>query len=250
VALAVVRYIDQPELWSDTEALSREVWPEYNRHGDVVNRHWDRLFELFPEYQFALYEVEAREVAAEGHCVPCPWDGTPEGLGEGIDAMIVAAVAMHERGEAPAAACAMAAEIRPRFQGRGLAARVLDAMADLGRRHALGHLVAPVRPSLKHRYPLAPIERYVTWTNDDGEPFDPWIRVHVRRGGTIVRPAPRSMRITATVGEWEAWTGMRFPDDGEYTFPGGLAPLTVDRTGDIGAYWEPNVWIAHAIADS
>ena len=51
------------------------------------------------------------------------------------------------------------------------------------------------------------------------------------------------MEIIHPVGEWERWTGMAFPDDGEYVFPGGLAPLTVSR--GIGEYWEPNVWIRH-----
>ncbi len=247
MAVVVVLYADQPEMWNETDALSREVWPEYNRHGDVLSSHWACLFEAFAEFQFALYDDDEGEVVAEGHSVPCRWDGTPDGLGAGIDAMLVDAFDAHARGVAPTALCAMAAEIRPRFQGRGLAARILDAMTDLGRRHELAHLVAPVRPSVKDRYPLAPIERYVTWTTDGGEPFDPWIRVHVRRGGVIVKPAPRSMRITGTIGEWQRWTGMPFPDDGDYTFPGGLAPLTIDHSRDTGSYWEPNVWIAHTL---
>jgi hypothetical protein len=53
------------------------------------------------------------------------------------------------------------------------------------------------------------------------------------------------MRITGTVAEWEAWTAMRFPDDGEYTFPDGLATVAIDRGQDRGSYWEPNVWIVH-----
>ncbi len=104
-----------------------------------------------------------------------------------------------------------------------------------------------MRPSLKERYPLAPIERYARWTRPDGQPFDPWIRTHTRRGGEIVAPAPRSMRITGTVAEWEAWTGLDLPDDGEYVFPHGLAPVLVDRGADLGTYWEPNVWIVHAV---
>jgi hypothetical protein len=40
---------------------------------------------------------------------------------------------------------------------------------------------------------------------------------------------------------------MDFPDDGRYTFPRGLAPLTIDRGRDLGSYWEPNVWIVHAV---
>ena len=53
------------------------------------------------------------------------------------------------------------------------------------------------------------------------------------------------MEITAPVADWEAWTQLAFPADGEYVFPGGLAPLTV--TAGTGAYWEPNIWMRHEV---
>ncbi len=53
------------------------------------------------------------------------------------------------------------------------------------------------------------------------------------------------MRIEASVDEWQQWTGMEFPEDGEYVFPYGLAPLLV-REG-VGTYWEPNVWMRHEV---
>jgi len=49
------------------------------------------------------------------------------------------------------------------------------------------------------------------------------------------------MEFTAPVREWEKWVGMQLPEDGEYVFSGGLAPLSVSQ--EIGSYWEPNVWI-------
>ena len=112
----------------------------------------------------------------------------------------------------------------------------------------MAHLITPVRPSFKDRYPITPIEQYVTWTRENGEPFDPWLRIHTRRGGQIAKPIPRSMRITGTVAEWEEWTGMKFPGDGRYTFPAGLAPVEIDHEHDRGFYWEPNVWIVHTLS--
>lgn len=53
------------------------------------------------------------------------------------------------------------------------------------------------------------------------------------------------MQITGPVADWEAWTGLAFPESGSYVFPAGLAPLTVDREEDRGSYWEPNVWVIH-----
>jgi hypothetical protein len=243
----VIRYSDRPELWRDGIALTREVWPEYNIHSEDPDGYWDRLCDEFPDFQYVLYDEREDEVIARGRTIPCEWDGTPDGLGEGISAMLAAAFKTREAGRRPTALCALAAEVRPRFQGGGRANQMLDVMADLAREASLPHLIAPVRPSLKDRYPLIPIEQYVSWTRDDGEPFDPWIRVHTRRGGQIVRPIPYSMRITGTVTEWEEWTGMGFPGDGHYTFPAGLAPVLIDHGRDLGSYWEPNVWIVHTV---
>jgi hypothetical protein len=118
-------------------------------------------------------------------------------------------------------------------------------MRTIGQRQGLIHVVAPVRPSLKERYPLVAIERYVRWRRWDGQLFDPWMRVHERMGARVATPIPRSLRITGSVGEWETWTGMAFPESDDYVFPDGLALVQIDRANDEGAYWEPNVWMVH-----
>ena len=102
-------------------------------------------------------------------------------------------------------------------------------MADLAREAALTHLIAPVRP--EHQGPPTRWPRSSgtsAWNREDGEPFDPWIRIHTRRGGTIAKPVPHSMQIAGTVADWEKWTKLRFPDVGPYVFPAGLAPVEID----------------------
>jgi hypothetical protein len=74
------------------------------------------------------------------------------------------------------------------------------------------------------------------------------MRVHERLGATILKPEPHSLLITGTVAEWEQWTRMAYPDSGDYWFPGGLAPLRIARDTDRGSYWEPNVWMHHALS--
>jgi hypothetical protein len=246
MAREVIRHSERPELWKDTDKISQEVWPEYNLQGNPGG-HWDRLLPDFPEFQFVLYDGDEQEVMAEGHTIPVDWDGTPGGLGDGIDSIIAAAFEARSAGRRPTALCALAAEVRPRFQGGGLANAMLDVMADLGREAGLSHLIAPVRPSFKDRYPIIPIEQYITWRRQDGEPFDPWIRIHTRRGGEIIKAIPHSLRITGTIAEWEEWTAMSFPADGEYTFPAGLATVEIDHRLNRGSYWEPNVWIVHTL---
>jgi hypothetical protein len=106
-------------------------------------------------------------------------------------------------------------------------------------------VIAPVRPTWKERYPLIPIEAYVEWRRDDGSHFDPWIRVHELVGGQIIAAAPRSMTVRGTPAEWEEWTGMAFPSDGTYVFPGCLAPVTF--VDGVGTHVEPNVWVLHRL---
>ena len=141
--------------------------------------------------------------------------------------------------------CAFAAEVAPDARRGGLAGELLAGMSELARRQGLRRVIAPVRPSWKERYPLTPIERYATWRRDDGQLLDPWMRLHERLGARVAAPVPRSLLITGSVGDWERWTEMVFPESGEYVFPHGLAPLAVDRAADVGTYWEPNVWMVH-----
>jgi hypothetical protein len=246
VTVTVVHYSERPELWDSIDDLSSRVWPEYNLHGDGLNRYWNRLYDERAQWQFVLYDTDEKLVLAEGHTIPVAWDGTDAGLGPGIDAAIARGFTT-----SPAQAtalCALAAEIPPEHRRRGLSEQILRAMAGLAREAGLANLIAPIRPNLKERYPTIPIERYARWTRDDGTPFDPWLRVHTGLGARIGPPIPESMRITGSVADWESWTKMRFPETGDYVFPEGLALLHVDRERDAGEYWEPNIWVIHPIS--
>jgi hypothetical protein len=91
------------------------------------------------------------------------------------------------------------------------------------------------------------MQRYVEWRRNDGLLFDPWLRTHERAGASVVRVAPRSMRIAGTVENWEGWTGLPFPETGTYVVPGALVPVEIDVERDEGVYVEPNVWMHHRL---
>jgi GNAT superfamily N-acetyltransferase len=240
--VATVR--DRPDVVERAWELTKDVFPAYNNEGDVLNVYWGRLTEELPEYQFTL--LEGDEILARARSIPVRWDGTLDDLPAGIDGAIARGF---DEGD-PNVLCALVIMIPPALQGRGVSRLALEGMVGLAREHGLEALIAPVRPSWKVRYPLTPIESYAAWRRDDGSLFDPWMRVHERLGGQVLKPESRSLRITGTVADWESWTELAFPESGAYVFPGGLATVAIDREADLGSYWEPNVWMRHAVPAS
>ncbi len=239
--MKAVTAAERPDLLERAWVETTDSIPEYNHHGDVINAYWSRLTKERPEFQFVLLD-EAKTILARGHSLPIRWDGSIEDLPAGIDGAI--ARGFDEGGEN--ALCAMLIAVPQNHQGRGVSAVAVSELRGLAARHGLSALIAPVRPNWKERYPLVPIERYAAWRRADGLLFDPWMRVHERAGATILKPEPRSLRISGTVGEWEEWTQMAFPESGNYWFPGGLTTVEIDHEADLGSYWEPNVWMHHA----
>jgi GNAT superfamily N-acetyltransferase len=239
--MELVRYSDRPDLREiRLETLSKQTFPEFMHHNQSGTRFWGRLYDEHPGYQLAL--LDGTDLVAELHSVPMPWDGTLDDLPTGWDDGFARAF---ESDREATVLCALAISVRPDRQGSRLSSRMLEAMRDAARDGRLRELLAPVRPTLKERYPLIPIERYVEWRREDGAHFDPWVRLHERVGGEILAPAPQSMVIEAPVAEWEEWTAMTFPEDGSYVVPGMLAPLDV-RDG-VGVHVEPNIWLRHSV---
>jgi hypothetical protein len=247
VAHTAITMAEQPEL-KNQSISDAEIWPEFNLHGKTYLTSWSRLTEDLPAFQFAMCDAQTGQVVADAHTVPCWWDGTPDGLPGGFDAAIANAFDRLENDLPVNTLCAIAAEIPKDGRGTGLAAEILKIMGVIAARHGLEHMIAPVRPTWKDRYPITPIERYMTWRRDDGSLFDPWLRLHERMGASMGPSAPASYRIDGTVGEWESWLGMAFPESGDYVFPGGLSPLAVDRAADRATYLEPNVWMIHNVS--
>jgi len=239
--MRLVRYADRSDLRAIRfDTLSRRTFPEYMHHNEPGGRYWGRLYDERPDFQLAL--LDGAELVAELHSVPTPWDGSEADLPSGWDEAFTRAFESERPGDV---LLALAISVLPERQGERLSSRMVAGMRELAVRHGLRALIAPVRPTLKARYPLTPIERYADWRRDDGSHFDPWIRLHERVGGEILAPAPRSMTMKAPVAEWQKWTGLELPEDGDYVVEGMLAPLTVHE--GIGTHVEPNVWLLHRV---
>lgn len=245
MALRFPTMAERPDLRAPARSLG-SMWPAFMHHDPVGNTYFPRVRDEHPELQFFAWDEDSNEVVAEGDAVPTAWDDDPETLPDGgLDAILEASFA--EDAPEPNVLCALQIVIAGEHQGRGLSLRMIERMATLARESGLTRLVAPVRPSLKHRYPLVDIDRYVHWRRPDGTHVDPWLRTHERFGGRILKVAPRSMVIPGTVVEWQDWTGMVFPESGPYVVPGALVPVELDLEQDRGVYVEPNVWMLHRV---
>lgn len=231
------------------ERLDPVSMPEFLNHDEAVVSYWDLLGERFPEYQFLLLEKATGKPVGRGHSIPLrfdkDWSRLPDG---GLDWALEKGFLDHEAGREPNIQSALFIVISRDHLGAGLSYRMLAAMRHMGHRQGLAHLIAPVRPSSKSQYPLIPMAEYCKWKRADGFPFDPWIRVHVKAGGTILRPCQEAMLVRGTVDQWTDWTDVVFPGDGRYLVPGGLVPVRVNRAANQGSYVEPGVWILHETA--
>ncbi len=227
-------------------AFNGSAWPEFMRQDPVADRLFHHLWDDFPAYQLVLLDP-AGAIAATHDSMPLAWDGTDHDLPEGWDEQLERSARDLRSGRPVDTLGAIQIVSSPARRGEGLAGLMLGAMLAHARLRGFRAVIACVRPTLKHRYPLTPIETYAGWLREDGLPFDPWIRLHVRLGGRVVGVSPEAMTIAGSVAEWEEWTALAFPDSGAYVVELALQPVEIDRDADRGVYRDPGVWIVHRV---
>ena len=223
-------------------------WLPFMMNDPIGNRLWGKLFEVFPDYQFVLEDRVTGELIAAGNSLPFHFDRPLTELpDDGWDWVLEKGFSDQRAGTEPNIMSALAITIYPEHRGKSLSRHMVEYMKEIGRKNGFRSLVAPVRPSRKADYPIIPIGQYVAWKDENGLPFDPWLRVHARLGAEIISVCHHAMRVPGTVAQWERWSNLTFPESGRYTVPGALTSITVDRERDLAEYVEPNVWMRHPI---
>ena len=136
-------------------------------HDAVLERLFGRVIAEYAEFHFYVWDKEREEVVGVGNAIPTAWDGDGASLPDGgVDAVVEARFA--EGTPTPTVLCALQILIASDYRGQGLSRRMIERMREIGSSHGFDTLIAPVRPTLKHRYPLTPIERYIAWRRSDG----------------------------------------------------------------------------------
>jgi GNAT superfamily N-acetyltransferase len=243
--LTVMTLADSMELM-DVFWEMETTWPEFMKHDPIGNAYYASL-EVFAEHVLVCLD-DTGQIVAKAHSVPFELEGgeLPDG---GWDAAIRGGLLAQLSGGSTNAVSAVEIAIVPRLQGSGLSGRLVAALRDNAGRLGYGELLAPVRPNGK-RDVHEPMSAYASRTREDGLPVDPWLRVHVRAGGTIEKVAARSMVIPGTLEEWRDWTGLPFDRTGPVEVAGALAPVHCDAEHGTAVYVEPNVWVRHRTAAS
>ncbi|MBE7534780.1 MAG: GNAT family N-acetyltransferase [Anaerolineales bacterium] len=226
--------------------LAKDSWPEFMWHDRIAQAYWHEFFDRFARHQSLMIDVETNQVVAVGHSFPFHW-GAPlsELPDEGWDWVIQKAVDDDQKGVKPNLLAAVFVGVRAEYKKIGLSRSILLSFQPTARAHGFKQIVIPVRPNEKPKYPLISMDDYLTWKNEAGAPFDAWLRIQARAGATFIKVCQRSKVVSGSRAEWEAWTGMKFPQSGQYIIPGALAPMRMDADKDEGVYAEPNVWTLH-----
>lgn len=244
--LKTVSFADRPDLMAEADRIGGAAWPTFMLNDPVAMENWGRLVECFAQHQ--LMVLDGDEIVALANAVPLHLDAPVSELPDrGVDWGVKRSLSDHAANRPANALMGVQVVVAEGHKGKGLSETATRAMLDLAKREGIGHVVIPVRPAHKHRFPLIPMEDYIAWKREDGLPFDGWLRVHARLGGQVIRICSHSMRIPGTIAEWTKWTGQTFPGSGEYHVDGALVPITIDVEADTGLYLEPNVWIVHTV---
>lgn len=249
--IRVTSLAERPELRARLWDMA-DSWPEFMTQDHVANALHERICAAFPEHVHVGTD-DSGAVVARAFAVPFALrgagrDGTLPG--RGWDQVLVWAFHDRRYGVEPDTVSAIEIAVDAGAQGRGLSAVMLGAMRSAAADRGFTEVVAPVRPSAKHREPRTPMPEHAARTRADGLPHDPWLRVHVRAGGTLATPdpvAPASMVIAGTLAEWRTWTGLPFDTEGWTGVPGALAPVRCEPDRNWAVYVEPNVWVRHRL---
>jgi len=245
--LAICSLADAPQFRKAANAIEQATWTEsgYLNYTRAHYEYYRDLLNRYPEYQLCLIDKDTGYPVAAANSVPFACSNPDSLPPEGWDWVVETAAATDRDSVNMLGALAISVPAVQRLRGYGRL--LIRALVDLAKAKGLRGVVAPVRPSAKVQHPWVPIAEYLSWTDDKGRIYDPWLRSHLSEGGRLVGPCERSMVVNEPIAFWENWSNKRFEASGDYALEGALAPVKIDVDLQTGLYEEPNVWVAYSL---
>jgi GNAT superfamily N-acetyltransferase len=236
------------KLGEETAALTAKVWPNYlvlesDRPEAALTFEISEaeLIRRFPVW--GIRRTETHELVAFINAVQIAIDEGPSFPKDGWFFALNAGV----KKTAPNCLCLLVANVDPSARGFGFSSILIQKSKQEALALGFDTLIAPVRPTLKHNFPMMPTDEYLAKRSKNGECFYPWIQLHEKLGGEILNVCAESVEILASLGKWREWTGLPLQTAGSHILPGGLVPLQIDLEKNLGIYREPNVWIRYSL---
>ncbi len=237
--MIVEKLSDNKKLEEVINKIHSEPWPVFLSEDSWVKKYWQRLYQVYPEYQL-LFRINSEYIGV-ANSAPIYWNGNIDDLPAGFDEAIETII---EEDKKPNTLCGLAVVISKEHLGKGISSKIINNLKKLAKSYGYSNLILPVRPTLKSQYPTILMNNYINWKKNN-LPFDPWLRVHIKIGGEILKVANPSMIVKGTVSDWQRWTGMYFGESNKYIVQGALNPVNIDLKSNLGEYIEPNVWVLH-----
>ena len=236
-------YNKESQWTQEIENINQKAWPKFMQGERVMRSYWGFLLDTFNKYQRVLTYDNA--VIAIVNSAPFRLGTDVNELhADGIYWGLKQVTHNYYNGIKPDTLIALQIVVSPEFRGKEISYECLQILKTIAHEQGFDRVVIPLRPSLKHLYPLIDESNYINWKNQEEFPYDPWLRVHIKSGGKIVKQC-KGISIRASIEEWEEWTGLHFGSTGEYIVPGALNPVYADLDKNLGTYTQGNVWVVH-----
>lgn len=215
--------------------IENSVWAPYHYEAEGAP-DWD----YDPRF-WVVAELDGRMVATADGCL-ADWDGHPDHLPASWTQVMRDAPAISDSPWT----CALGTSIVSDARGLRLSALMLEALAGRSAEYGAVGMLAPARPSSRASYPHLDLVDYANLRLADGRHADPWIRTHERLGARIIGHSERSMDVSGTHAQWEAWLGYPLPQHTRCLIPGSTGWL--ELWGGMGRLSEDSIWMLHPIS--
>jgi len=233
----------RPDLLDRVNELNNSAWPKFVDGENVMRTYWGFIKDKFPDHQLLLLIDD--KVAAVINTAAFYWDKEDEEIDDGGIYWALKRISHdYYSNIRPNTLMALQVIINPIFRGKGLSYYCVKELIRFGKMKNYQRLVIPLRPSMKHKYPLIKAADYMEWRDEYDLPYDPWLRVHVKFGAKLVKKC-KGICVAGTKKDWECWTGLKFLSAGDYVIPGGLNTVRFEPREKLMIYEQENVWAIH-----
>lgn len=130
------------------------------------------------------------------------WDFDPQNLPAGWQGAVRQSYVDGQRSDrGPNTMVALLAFTVPRFRSQGMSGKVLTKMCRTAQERGFRHLLVPALPpaQFEKQHVRTSMEVIAQLKREDGEHYDYWLRLHVKKGATIIGTCAKSHRFVLSL---------------------------------------------------